>query len=107
MTYRLCKVGGCGCRTTRHGVYCKTHDTTSRRHGHPEQKAIRHSELKPYIERILKRIEKNPASPVWSIIESRWLDVVAYARELLASKRAMVRYERLAATEVIKIADCV
>ena len=107
MTNRLCKVGGCACRTTRHGLYCKTHDTTSRRHGHPEQKAIRHFDLKPYIERVLKRIEKNPDSPVWSIGESRWLDVVAHAQEVLCSKKATIRWERLAASEVIKIADCV
>ena len=107
MLTRTCRAPGCGARTTRYGVYCTTHKSRSRRHGHPDQKAITKAELKPYQKLVRKRIEKNADSPLWGQCDARWKAVVNYAQSILAAYKggqASYRYENIAAQEVVKLA---
>jgi len=107
MTARTCRAPGCGARTTRYGVYCTTHKSRLRRHGHPEQRSITKADLKPYLKLVRKRIEKNADSPLWAQCEARWQAVVVHAQGILAAYRGgqtSYRYERIAAQEVAKLA---
>lgn len=107
MLTRTCRAPGCGARTTRYGVYCTTHKSRSRRHGHPEQRAITKADLKPYLKLVRKRIDNNADSPLWGQCEARWKAVVDHAQCILAAYQGgqtSYRYERIAAQEVVKLA---
>ena len=108
MTARLCRAPGCGARTSRYGQFCSTHRSRSRRHGHPEQDGITKAHLSPYLELVRGRIAKNETSPLWAECEVRWNAVVDHARRTLTAfhrGQAGFRYERIAAQEVLKLAD--
>lgn len=108
MHIRTCRAPGCGARTSRYGQFCSTHRSRSRRHGHPEQRAITKADLTPYVKRVSLRIAKNEDSPVWSECTTRWHTVVDHARGILAHAqqgKAGYRHERIAAHEVVKLAD--
>jgi hypothetical protein len=51
---------------------------------------------------------KNPSSPAWDTLKARWEALVGHARGIVAAYlngRPGVRYERLAAIEIVKLAD--
>ncbi|KAA0124287.1 hypothetical protein CIW48_08135 [Methylobacterium sp. P1-11] len=108
MAVRTCRAPGCGARTSRYGKFCSTHRSRSRRHGHPEQRAITKADLAPYLRLVGARVAKNATSPVWAHCTDRWQAVVEHAnRVLIAFERGQpgYRHERIAAREVIKLAD--
>jgi hypothetical protein len=73
-----------------------------------DQKAIKKAQLWPYLKRVQKRIAKNPDSVAWVTLDERWRALTDHARGVLArfaTGRAGVRYERLAAQEIVKLAD--
>lgn len=105
MTQKTCRAAGCNRPTTRYGHYCNTHKARWRRHGAPEQKAVTKSELAPYERIVLRLIERNADSPVWSHAETNWLRVVDHAKDELASPVAGLRWERRAAKEMLTLAD--
>lgn len=105
---RQCRVPGCSAQTTRYGAYCSTHKSRARRHGAPDQRAISKAELKPYLRAVRARIERNRESPVWAGCEANWRATVENARGILAAfQRGQpgFRFERLAAVEVVKLAE--
>jgi hypothetical protein len=73
-----------------------------------DQKAVTKAHLWPYLMRVQKRISKNPESLAWVILDERWRVLADHAREVLAkfaSGRAGMRWEKLAAREVMKLAN--
>ena len=81
-----------------------------RRQGAVDQRAVTKTELASYQRLVQARIEKNPDSPAWGHLDDAWLHVVAHAKGILAAEkqgRAGVRYERIAAREVVTLADAV
>jgi hypothetical protein len=105
----LCRAPGCDSPTTsRYSVHCSRHQSRLRRQGDVAQEAISKADLKGYLKRVRQRIEKNPDSPAWGQLESRWLAVVEHAKGVGAAFRAGkagARYVRKAADEVIKVAE--
>lgn len=110
MHMRTCRVPGCGARTSRYGHFCTTHKSNYRRHGHPEQRAVTKAELGPFVRAVRQRIRRNLDSPVWEGAEASWLAVIDQAEVILdgfSAGRAGSRYERIAAQQVVKLADAV
>lgn len=108
MTARTCRAPGCGARTTRYGRFCSTDKSRSRRHGHPEQTAVTKADLAAYLKLVRARIAKNERSPLWAECEARWDAVVERARHTLNALergQAGYRHERIAAQEMVKLAD--
>ncbi|ACA20669.1 hypothetical protein M446_6406 [Methylobacterium sp. 4-46] len=106
MSRRDCRAPGCGARTTRYGVYCTTHKSRYRRHGHPEQRAITKADLNPYLKRVRKRIKKNSDNPLWAHCEDLWNELVSHAKGIVTTYRGgqpTYRHERIAADEVVKL----
>ena len=78
----------------------------TRRHGEADQKAISKSHVRPYLALVKKRIAKNPHSPAWTTLETRWRALVDHAEHIVAEYergRPGSRIERLAAQEIIKL----
>jgi hypothetical protein len=105
----LCRAPGCDSPTTsRYSVHCSRHQSRLRRQGDVAQEAISKADLKGYLKRVRQRIEKNPDSPAWRQLESRWLAVVEHAKGVGAAFRAGkagAQYVRKAADEVLKVAE--
>ncbi|RST88321.1 hypothetical protein EJC49_01075 [Aquibium carbonis] len=104
---RICKATGCGLETsTPFSPLCRSHRARLRRHGDIEQKGITKADLLPFIERVDKRREKNPESPLWEHLEARWATIVRHAKAVVAdfnSGRALNKYEVEAAREALAI----
>lgn len=86
--------------------YCDRHKRAQRRHGHVHQTGITVPELTPFMARVKARREKNPASPAWEILETRWDAVVASAEKTLkghVAGRAGSRYDVLAADHIRRL----
>jgi hypothetical protein len=81
-----------------------------RRQGAVDQRAVTKTELASYQRLVQARIERNPHSPAWERLDDAWLHVLAHAKGILAAERmdhAGVRYERIAAREVVTLGDAV
>ena len=68
------------------------------------------TELASYQRLVQARIERNPDSAAWGRLDDAWLHVVGHAKGILAAEkqgRAGVRHERIAAREVVTLADAV
>lgn len=108
---RTCRALGCGAETTsRFSVYCANHKARLRRHGDVAQKGVTKTDLKPYARIVRARIVKNAESPAWDHLDSRWNAVADHARAVLVRSQqgqAGFRQERIAALQVIQLADTV
>ncbi len=105
---RPCSIPGCTGHTTQWGSYCPTHAAQARRHGHPEQRAVTKAELRPFERRAVRRVELNACNALWSGVEANWQTLVGHAQGILAEARAGragSRHERIAAEEVMKLAE--
>ena len=103
-----CRAPGCGARTTRYGQFCSAHKSAKRRHGHPEQKAVTVTQLRPYLKLVRARIKRNESNPVWTLFEDRWRAVVQHAEgilEIYFSGEAGQGHKVRAAVELKKLAD--
>jgi hypothetical protein len=88
-------------------AFCGPHRTALRRHGAPDQKAVTKARLAPYLRIVKARIARNPDNVAWVTLDERWRALVDHAHGVLktfASGRAGVRFERIAAQEVVKLA---
>lgn len=105
---RTCRAPGCWApAVSSFASYCRPHGTALRRHGAVDQKAITKAQLKPYLRLVQERISKNPESIAWVTLDERWRALVDHAQGILAkfaSGKAGVRFERIAAQEVVKLA---
>jgi hypothetical protein len=106
---RTCRAPGCGAEaSSRYSHYCQSHKSRLRRHGAVDQEGITAADLKPYLSRLKRHIEKNRESPAWGQLDGRWLAVVDHAMSVLASferGNAGPVYERRAAHEIVKLAE--
>lgn len=108
---RICRAPGCAAETSsRYSHYCGTHRGRLRRQGAVDQQAITKTELASYQRLVEARIERNPDNAAWDRLDDAWMGVVGHAKGVLAAEkqgRAGVRHERLAAREVLTLADAV
>ena len=102
-----CRVASCGAPTSsRFSPHCRQHKSRLRRQGHPEQTAIKKSELAPYIVRVRERIDKNQESPLWAHLDAIWHTIVGDARAA-AGRQFQNRYQRQAANLILGLdVDC-
>src|SRR5262249_55934002 len=109
MDQHRCRVPGCSSpAASSPAAHCSCHRSTLRRHGAVDQKAVTKAHLWPYLNRVQKRIAKNPESIAWVILDERWRVLVDRVRAVLAkfaTGRGGVRWEKLAAQEVMERAD--
>lgn len=105
----ICNVPGCSRRvSSRYSRYCPAHKARIRRHGAPDQLRISKAELAAYARRARLRMRKNASHPVWEMLNERWRGLETYCRDLVDrhhSGNPGNRHERLAAAEVLKLAD--
>src|SRR6185503_3718063 len=106
---RRCRVPGCSSSAASSPVaHCSSHRRSLRRHGAVDQKAVTKAHLWPYLNRVQKRIAKNPESIAWVILDERWRVLVDRVQAVLAkfaTGRGGARWEKLAAQEVVKLAN--
>jgi hypothetical protein len=94
----------------RYSSYCSTHRGRLLRQGDIDQRSVTKTELASYQRLVQARIERNPASPAWDRLDDAWLQIVGHAKGILAAEklgRAGVRHKRIAAREVVTVADAV
>lgn len=102
-----CRAPGCGQPATRYGHLCTTHKSRWRRHGDVEQVGITKEVLRPYVDLVRARIEKNAGNPTWTACDDRWQAVVAHAKGVLSEANRGVagnRNERTAANAIVRLA---
>lgn len=105
----ICKIPGCNLVTNGYSTYCGTHKRCNRRHGHPQQKSITLYTLRPYVERVVARMEKNAGNPAWMILSHRWQALVASAKAAAVEYRsggAFSRNECEAWNNIEKVSNC-
>ena len=69
---RICKADGCFVQPKGYSSYCERHKRTLARHGHPHQKGIKKSELKPYIKDIETYLTTSSASNAVATLNDIW-----------------------------------
>ncbi|TWS94986.1 hypothetical protein [Reyranella sp. CPCC 100927] len=72
------------------------------RHGHPEQRPVSSTELKPYLKTVETLRRRDPSAPLWPLLSSRW-EAIAKAAESVANDSTH-RPSREAAKLVLGIA---
>lgn len=83
-----CRVTHCVHPVTGYGVYCSTHRTRDKRHGHPEQPAITSAALKPHRKRLRDWIARREAETLWEALEAAQGTLTRFAEgELRAYQR--------------------
>jgi hypothetical protein len=106
---RTCRAAGCRApAASSFAAYCSSHRANLRRHGAVDQKAITKTHLKPYLKAVRERIAKNPDSPAWVTLDSRWRALVDHSHGVLAEfarGRAMAGFKVTAAREVVKLGE--
>ncbi len=108
---RICRLPGCtNAAASMFAAYCARHRTAVRRHGAPDQRAVTKARLAPYIKIVKARIARNANNIAWVTLDDRWRALVDHADGILAafaSGKPGVRFERIAAQELVKLAAVV
>lgn len=102
----ICIVPSCEKPSSGRANKCFSHARTLRRHGHPEQVAIKVPELKPYRTAIKRLWDANEGSPMWEVIRARWGRCLDHARAITAhaqSGATFNRHEARAAEELLRL----
>lgn len=105
---RECTAPACSRETSAWGRYCNTHKSRARRHGHPLQQAVTKGELRPYLTAVDAVVDRNTDSPLWELAGQRWDALVRHCQATVAAYWAgkpMRRWDRLAAEEIVKLAE--
>ena len=105
---RVCSMANCSRPTSQYGKLCSAHRNHQRRHGDPLQIPVTKQDLKPYLRLIQERRKRNTDSPLWGMIDSRWLSVVDNAQQslrLARSGKAGNRHGRLAAAAIEQLSQ--
>lgn len=101
---RICRVPHCGApASSQYSPHCRRHKSILRRHGGTTQRAVTKAELAPYLSRVRGRIQRNPSSPLWPLLDTLWDEATSTA-QAHAAARIGNRYQRQAANEIINIA---
>ncbi len=105
---RTCRVPSCTRpAASSFAAFCGPHRTALRRHGAPDQKAITKARLEPYLRIVRARIARNAENVAWITLDERWRALVDHAHGVLAtfaSGKPGIRFEKLAAQEIVKLA---
>ena len=105
---RTCRVPSCTRpAASSFAAFCGPHRTALRRHGAPDQKAITKARLEPYLRIVKARIARNADNVAWVTLDDRWRALVDHAHGILAtfaSGKPGIRFEKLAAQEIVKLA---
>lgn len=106
---RHCRAPGCD-RTVASGyaAYCEMHKRRVRRHGDAQQVAVTVHELRPYLDRVRRRIKSDPSNRTWPILADRWQLLIDHAREELKRMEqggAYSRPAREAMVAIVRVAD--
>lgn len=103
---KTCVIPNCSENTAGYSKLCEKHKRTQRRHGDPEQEGITVADIKPYISRVMHRIEKNADNPTWSLLAQRWnklIEVALDKQESYSSGKPTNRIELQAFNEIAKL----
>jgi hypothetical protein len=103
----ICKVPGCNKSASgQFNPMCTQHRQRKRRHGDPRQDTIRSSEIKPYVERVEKLIERDSGGKIQAGVERLVSIVREYAEGTVSDAehgRKLVKYRLAAAKEVLTV----
>lgn len=105
---RTCVINQCNEMAAGYSKLCEKHKRSQRRHGDPEQTGVTVSELKPYFERVQKRVLKNAGNETWAILKDRWEKLVAIAdqkQQTYKSGKSANKDEINALSEITKLRD--
>jgi hypothetical protein len=104
-----CRISACGNVTaTRWATYCTKHRNSNRRHGHPDQEAVKKTTIAPYVDSVRQRILRNPTSEAWELIAQRWAVLVNHCSELVAAYgrgQPSQRNHRQAASAILRVSQ--
>ena len=90
-----CTATGCDRPRVGYSRFCDAHRQRDKRHGHPEQRAVLKSDVKPFAEEITDWIDTQPnAGEIWASLESVWSAVITGARAEIAKKETGKSYIR-------------
>ena len=103
-----------GCRAMRlastYSTLCPGHRKAQARHGHPLQGPITLAHLEPFLGAVKCYRKRNPDSPAWTILATRWGSLTAHARDIQAARDAgkpFIKLEAVAAGLLLQVADTV
>lgn len=99
-----CIVSGCPRMTKSHLTrLCSTHVDRKRNHGHPEQRPIRMTDLRPYLRKI-DAWRRTVHQDLWPTVDRQWSAVlVPLAQENLEARGLNAKYRKEAAREVLAL----
>ena len=81
---RSCNAPGCNHpAASRYAAYCEMHKRRDRRHGDARQAAVTVHELRPYRDRVRRRMKNNPSNRAWLMVADRWQKLTDHARQEL------------------------
>lgn len=103
----MCRVDGCFRPPTKFSHLCEYHRNVDRVHGHPLQKAVTKSEVRPYEKAVRQYLDRKSGPRVQAVIERDWNRVVRDAEEFIeAGNRGRVQntHQRRAMKIVVDIA---
>lgn len=94
---RPCPIHGCKGVSKTFSPLCPNHRRHLRRNGHPEQAAIKVTELRPFVALLARRQEDNKDSKAWVILRERWSRLLQSAAAAVAEKDAGEAHARATA----------
>lgn len=101
-----CILPDCGRPTTGRSNKCNAHKLTLRRHGHPEQVAIKATEYGPYRDTIQRLWHAEELAPFWAVVKARWGRCLQSAEAAIGDYSrgvALSRHAVRAAEELVKL----
>jgi hypothetical protein len=104
---RPCTVQGCNSVVhARYSPYCNKHRRALGRHGSPHMRAVKASELQPFLRLVADSQAKNPTNEAFAILRQRWSRMVEAANALAGRRTgsATLRAEADAASVILGVA---
>lgn len=77
----MCNVTGCHYPATKFSNLCERHRNTARIHGHPLQRGVTKTELKPYERAVQRYLATKSGAQANSILERNWRAIVEEAQQ--------------------------
>lgn len=105
-SFRPCTVNNCSRPAHGYSYLCSAHHLNNRKNGHPEQRAIYKTDLKPCEALVTDRLDRFPANPVWDVVQRRWAVAVDHATNFMHMAnlgKPHNKHERQACMEILKL----
>lgn len=106
ITMTTCQALACTKTAGAFSPLCSTHRNRLRKQGHEGQRGITKSQLETSLKMVRDRRMKNPDSPVWPTLVTRWQRLGDDSRGVVNTYDAglpMIIHKKLAADEVIRL----